>query len=176
MLGHACRRGRPVYCAAGARRRQGQAHSRPADAGRGGGGEGGQEGDGTRDGSGVGAGNRAQADVCNHFAPRRGQDDSDRELLLYGGALQEAGAVKAKGERRRATSDFMQIEQERGISISSTALQFEYDGKQINLLDTRATRISPRTPTAQSQQRTTQSCCSMAPKASRRRRSSSLTW
>jgi len=58
------------------------------------------------------------------------------KLLLYGGALQEAGAVKAKGERRRATSDFMQIEQDRGISISSTALQFEYDGKQINLLDT----------------------------------------
>jgi len=50
--------------------------------------------------------------------------------------VQEAGAVKAKGERRRATSDWMKIEQERGISISSTALQFEYRGMQMNLLDT----------------------------------------
>jgi peptide chain release factor 3 len=68
--------------------------------------------------------------------PDAGKTTLTEKLLLYGGALQEAGAVKAKGERRRATSDFMQIEQERGISISSTALQFEYDGKQINLLDT----------------------------------------
>ena len=68
--------------------------------------------------------------------PDAGKTTMTEKLLLYGGALQEAGAVKAKGERRRATSDFMQIEQDRGISISSTALQFEYDGKQINLLDT----------------------------------------
>ena len=60
--------------------------------------------------------------------PDAGKTTLTEKLLLYGGALQEAGAVKAKGERRRATSDFMQIEQERGISISSTALQFEYDG------------------------------------------------
>ena len=68
--------------------------------------------------------------------PDAGKTTMTEKLLLYGGALQEAGAVKAKGERRRATSDFMKIEQDRGISISSTALQFEYDGKQINLLDT----------------------------------------
>lgn len=68
--------------------------------------------------------------------PDAGKTTMTEKLLLYGGALQEAGAVKAKGERRRATSDFMQIEQDRGISISSTALQFEYNGKQINLLDT----------------------------------------
>ena len=54
--------------------------------------------------------------------PDAGKTTLTEKLLLYGGALQEAGAVKAKGERRRATSDFMKIEQDRGISISSTAL------------------------------------------------------
>jgi len=68
--------------------------------------------------------------------PDAGKTTMTEKLLLYGGALQEAGAVKAKGERRRATSDWMKIEQERGISISSTALQFEYKGMQLNLLDT----------------------------------------
>mmetsp|Transcript_5479 Transcript_5479/g.12179 ORF Transcript_5479/g.12179 Transcript_5479/m.12179 type:complete len:605 (-) Transcript_5479:267-2081(-) len=68
--------------------------------------------------------------------PDAGKTTMTEKLLLYGGAVQEAGTVKAKGERRRATSDWMAIEQERGISISSTALQFEYNGIQINLLDT----------------------------------------
>ena len=68
--------------------------------------------------------------------PDAGKTTMTEKLLLYGGAVQEAGAVKAKGERRRATSDWMKIEQDRGISISSTALQFEYKGMQINLLDT----------------------------------------
>eukprot|EP00960_Hanusia_phi_P021352 631106-Hanusia_phi.AAC.1 len=68
--------------------------------------------------------------------PDAGKTTLTEKLLLYGGAVQEAGAVKAKGERRRATSDWMKIEQERGISISSTALQFEYRGMQMNLLDT----------------------------------------
>ena len=77
---------------------------------------------------------------CRTFAiishPDAGKTTLTEKLLLYGGAVQEAGAVKAKGERRRATSDWMKIEQERGISISSTALQFEYKGMQMNLLDT----------------------------------------
>jgi len=68
--------------------------------------------------------------------PDAGKTTMTEKLLLYGGAVQEAGAVKAKGERRRATSDWMKIEQDRGISISSTALQFEYKGMQLNLLDT----------------------------------------
>ncbi|KAJ1489572.1 peptide chain release factor 3 [Baffinella frigidus] len=69
--------------------------------------------------------------------PDAGKTTMTEKLLLYGGAVQEAGTVKAKGERRRATSDWMAIEQaRRGISISSTALQFEYNGIQINLLDT----------------------------------------
>ena len=57
-------------------------------------------------------------------------------MLLYGGAIQSAGAVKAKGEQRRATSDFMELEQERGISISSTVLSYEYRDKFVSILDT----------------------------------------
>ncbi|MFM7732366.1 MAG: peptide chain release factor 3, partial [Cyanobium sp.] len=54
----------------------------------------------------------------------------------YGGAIQQAGAVKAKGEQRKVTSDWMELEKQRGISITSTVLQFDYAGSTINLLDT----------------------------------------
>jgi peptide chain release factor 3 len=56
--------------------------------------------------------------------------------LLYGGALQLAGSVTARKDQRAATSDWMELERKRGISISSTVLQFDYDGYRINLLDT----------------------------------------
>uniref|UniRef100_A0A7S0U8T8 Tr-type G domain-containing protein n=1 Tax=Hemiselmis andersenii TaxID=464988 RepID=A0A7S0U8T8_HEMAN len=79
-------------------------------------------------------GRRRTFAIISH--PDAGKTTMTEKLLLYGGAVQEAGAVKAKGERRRATSDWMKIEQDRGISISSTALQFEYRGMQLNLLDT----------------------------------------
>ncbi|EOD22728.1 putative mitochondrial elongation factor [Emiliania huxleyi CCMP1516] len=68
--------------------------------------------------------------------PDAGKTTLTEKLLLYGGAISQAGAVKAKGEQRRATSDFMELEQQRGISISSTVLSYEYDGKQVNVLDT----------------------------------------
>jgi len=68
--------------------------------------------------------------------PDAGKTTLTEKLLLYGGAIQSAGAVKAKGEQRRATSDFMDIEQERGISISSTVLTYEYSGKHVSILDT----------------------------------------
>jgi len=58
------------------------------------------------------------------------------KLLLYGGALQQAGAVRQKAEQRATTSDFMEMEQERGISISSTVMNFDYNGLRINILDT----------------------------------------
>jgi peptide chain release factor 3 len=58
------------------------------------------------------------------------------KLLLYGGALQQAGAVRSKREQRSTQSDFMQIEQERGISISSTVMNFEYRTFGLRLLDT----------------------------------------
>lgn len=68
--------------------------------------------------------------------PDAGKTTLTEKLLLYGGAIASAGAVKAKGEQRRATSDFMALEQERGISISSTVLSYEYKGKFVSILDT----------------------------------------
>ncbi|MEB3831052.1 peptide chain release factor 3 [Phormidium sp. CCY1219] len=68
--------------------------------------------------------------------PDAGKTTLTEKLLLYGGAIHEAGAVKAKRAQRHATSDWMAMEQQRGISIASTVLQFEYQNKQINLLDT----------------------------------------
>ncbi|MGD1805166.1 peptide chain release factor 3 [Dapis sp. BLCC M126] len=68
--------------------------------------------------------------------PDAGKTTLTEKLLLYGGAIQEAGAVKAKRAQRHATSDWMAMEQQRGISITSTVLQFEYQDCQINLLDT----------------------------------------
>lgn len=68
--------------------------------------------------------------------PDAGKTTLTEKLLLYGGAVNQAGAVKAKRAQRHATSDWMKLEQQRGISITSTVLQFDYDGKQLNLLDT----------------------------------------
>jgi peptide chain release factor 3 len=68
--------------------------------------------------------------------PDAGKTTLTEKLLLYGGAIHEAGAVKARRAQRHATSDWMEMEQQRGISITSTVLQFEYGGAQINLLDT----------------------------------------
>ena len=58
------------------------------------------------------------------------------KLLLYGGALQQAGAVRQKAEQRSTQSDFMEMEKERGISISSTVMNFDYEGMRVNILDT----------------------------------------
>ena len=58
------------------------------------------------------------------------------KLLLFGGAIQLAGEVRARGDRRRARSDWMAIERERGISVSSAVMSFEYQGLAFNLLDT----------------------------------------
>ncbi|MFP4101493.1 peptide chain release factor 3 [Coleofasciculus sp.] len=68
--------------------------------------------------------------------PDAGKTTLTEKLLLYGGAIHEAGAVKARRAQRKATSDWMAMEQQRGISITSTVLQFEYKNRQINLLDT----------------------------------------
>ena len=68
--------------------------------------------------------------------PDAGKTTLTEKLLLYGGAIQQAGAVKAKGEQRKVTSDWMELEKQRGISITSTVLQFDYSGSTINLLDT----------------------------------------
>ena len=68
--------------------------------------------------------------------PDAGKTTLTEKFLLYAGALQSAGAVKARGDRRAATSDWMEMERQRGISISSTVLQFPYRDCIFNLLDT----------------------------------------
>ncbi len=68
--------------------------------------------------------------------PDAGKTTLTEKFLLYGGALVGAGSVKARDGRRAATSDWMELEQKRGISITSTALQFPYRGCAVNLLDT----------------------------------------
>ena len=84
------------------------------------------------------AGGAARGRTCAIFShPDAGKTTLTERLLLYGGALgREAGAVKARGDRRSATSDWMELEQQRGISITSTVLQFPYRGCTVNLLDT----------------------------------------
>jgi peptide chain release factor 3 len=68
--------------------------------------------------------------------PDAGKTTLTEKLLLYGGAIQLAGSVKARKNQRRATSDWMELEKQRGISITSTVLQFEFEGHVLNLLDT----------------------------------------
>jgi peptide chain release factor 3 len=68
--------------------------------------------------------------------PDAGKTTLTEKLLLFGGAIQMAGAVKAKKAVRHATSDWMKLEQERGISVTSSVMQFNYKGKVVNLLDT----------------------------------------
>lgn len=68
--------------------------------------------------------------------PDAGKTTLTEKLLLYGGAIHQAGAVRARRAQRHATSDWMEMEQQRGISITSTVLQFNYQDRQINLLDT----------------------------------------
>ena len=58
------------------------------------------------------------------------------KLLLFGGAIQMAGAVKGRKASRHATSDWMEVEKQRGISVTSSVMQFEYQDHIINLLDT----------------------------------------
>ena len=81
-----------------------------------------------------------EVDKRRNFAiishPDAGKTTLTEKLLLYGGAIQQAGAVKARGEQRKVTSDWMELEKQRGISITSTVLQFDYKDTTINLLDT----------------------------------------
>lgn len=68
--------------------------------------------------------------------PDAGKTTLTEKLLLYGGAIQSAGSVKGKASDRHATSDWMEIERQRGISVTSSVLQFEYGGCCVNILDT----------------------------------------
>ena len=68
--------------------------------------------------------------------PDAGKTTLTEKVLLYGGAINLAGSVKGKATARHAVSDWMEIEKQRGISVTSSVLQFEYDGCCINILDT----------------------------------------
>ncbi len=68
--------------------------------------------------------------------PDAGKTTLTEKFLLYGGAINLAGSVKGRKTARHAVSDWMEIEKERGISVTSSVLQFQYDGKCVNILDT----------------------------------------
>src|SRR5574342_173745 len=68
--------------------------------------------------------------------PDAGKTTLTEKLLLFGGAIQTAGAVKSNKIRKSTSSDFMDIERQRGISVATSVMGFEYNGYKINLLDT----------------------------------------
>lgn len=78
--------------------------------------------------------NRKTFAIISH--PDAGKTTLTEKLLLFGGAIREAGTVKGKKTGKFATSDWMDIEQQRGISVTSSVMQFEYDGIKVNILDT----------------------------------------
>ena len=79
-------------------------------------------------------GKRRTFAIISH--PDAGKTTLTEKLLLFGGAIKQAGAVKSRKTEKKATSDFLSIEQERGISVSSSVMKFNYKGYEINLLDT----------------------------------------
>ena len=80
---------------------------------------------------------RAPPHVRDHFAhPDAGKTTLTEKLLLYGGAIHLAGSVKTRKSQRHTTSDWMELERQRGISITTSVLQFPYRGHHVNLLDT----------------------------------------
>ena len=84
--------------------------------------------------------NREEIERRRTFAiishPDAGKTTLTEKLLLYGGAIQTAGMVKGKRSMKHAVSDWMEIEKQRGISVTSSVMQFEYNGNCINILDT----------------------------------------
>jgi peptide chain release factor 3 len=79
-------------------------------------------------------GRRRTFAIISH--PDAGKTTLTEKLLLYGGAVHLAGAVKARRAQQHATSDWMELEKQRGISVTSTVLSFDYQGYRLNLLDT----------------------------------------
>lgn len=79
-------------------------------------------------------GRRRTFGIISH--PDAGKTTLTEKLLLFGGAIQSAGAVKSNKIKKSATSDFMEIERQRGISVATSVMAFDYRGKKINILDT----------------------------------------
>ena len=101
--------------------------------------------------------------------PDAGKTTLTEKLLFFAGAIDRAGSVRPKKQRKTATSDWMAMEQARGISITSTVLQFEYEGRLLNLLDTPGHQDFSETPTGPSRPSIVPSWCSMLPKGLSRR-------
>ncbi|KAF0221328.1 MAG: peptide chain release factor [Geobacteraceae bacterium] len=84
--------------------------------------------------------NQNEIDKRRTFAiishPDAGKTTITEKLLLFGGAIQQAGEVRARKSSRHATSDWMELEKQRGISVTSSVMKFNYNGYEINLLDT----------------------------------------
>ena len=80
--------------------------------------------------------NRKKKNICDYFPSGCWKTTLTEKFLLYGGAIQQAGTVKGKKNSKHATSDWMEIEKQRGISVTSSVLQFNYQGYCINILDT----------------------------------------
>ncbi|MBM3161886.1 MAG: peptide chain release factor 3, partial [Chlorobi bacterium] len=78
--------------------------------------------------------NRRTFAIISH--PDAGKTTLTEKFLLFGGAIQTAGAVKSNKIRKSATSDFMEIEKQRGISVATSVMGFEYKGRRVNILDT----------------------------------------
>src|SRR5690606_26704400 len=79
-------------------------------------------------------GKRRTFAIISH--PDAGKTTLTEKLLLFGGAIQLAGTVKGRKAARHATSDWMRLEQQRGISVTSSVMQFPFNGRIVNLLDT----------------------------------------
>ena len=78
--------------------------------------------------------------------PDAGKTTLTEKFLLYGGAINQAGSVKGKATAKHAVSDWMEIEKERGISVTSSVLQFNYDGYCINIRIHQDIRTSQKIP------------------------------
>lgn len=72
--------------------------------------------------------------------PDAGKTTITEQLLYFGGEIREAGTVKGKKSGQFAKSDWMDIEKQRGISVTSSVMQFDYAGKRVNILDTQDTK------------------------------------
>ena len=90
------------------------------------------------------AGRRRTFAIISH--PDAGKTTLTEKLLLYSGAIHLAGSIKSRKAARHTVSDWMKLEQERGISVTSSVLQFEYKGRACNLLDTPGHADFSKTP------------------------------
>ena len=111
--------------------------------------------------------NRRTFAIISH--PDAGKTTLTEKLLLYGGAIHLAGSVKARKTAKHAVSDWMEIEKQRGISVTSSVLQFDYEGHHINILDTPGHQDFSEDTYRTLMAPTAPSCSSTSPKASKPR-------